>query len=71
MPPAMQCTNGSRGIYTYNGIDRVDNSKGYTPENTVPCCKICNKIKGTGDVQTFKQTLKNWVKQAYQTLCKD
>lgn len=28
-----------------NGIDRVDNSKGYTKENSVPCCEICNRIK--------------------------
>ena len=28
-----------------NGIDRVDNSKGYTKENTVSCCEKCNRIK--------------------------
>ena len=28
-----------------NGIDRVDNSKGYTRENTVSCCEKCNRIK--------------------------
>ena len=28
-----------------NGIDRVDNTKGYTKENCVPCCEICNRIK--------------------------
>jgi len=28
-----------------NGIDRVDNSKGYTKENSVPCCELCNRIK--------------------------
>lgn len=29
----------------YTGIDRIDNSKGYTKDNTVPCCKPCNTIK--------------------------
>lgn len=29
----------------YNGIDRVDNSKGYLPNNVVPCCKHCNWMK--------------------------
>ena len=28
-----------------NGIDRINNSKGYTKENTVPCCEMCNRIK--------------------------
>jgi hypothetical protein len=27
------------------GLDRKDNSGGYTPENTVPCCKDCNSLK--------------------------
>lgn len=32
-------------IYTYQGIDRVDNSKGYEVDNVVPCCIVCNKMK--------------------------
>ena len=32
-------------IYVYNGIDRLDNSKGYTLENSVPCCAVVNKMK--------------------------
>lgn len=28
-----------------NGIDRYDNSKGYTIENSVPCCTECNYLK--------------------------
>ena len=28
-----------------NGLDRVDNTKNYTKENTVPCCELCNRIK--------------------------
>lgn len=31
--------------YIYNGIDRVDNSKGYIKENCVPCCGNCNRLK--------------------------
>lgn len=31
--------------YKYNGIDRVDNEKGYEEGNVVPCCKICNVAK--------------------------
>ncbi len=33
------------GGFYYNGIDRVDNTKGYTKENCNPCCKYCNKAK--------------------------
>jgi len=29
----------------YSGIDRIDNKKGYTYENCVPCCKMCNRAK--------------------------
>ena len=27
------------------GLDRVDNSKGYTVDNVVPCCGECNRFK--------------------------
>ena len=32
-------------VYTYNGIDRLDNNLGYTVENCVPCCGTCNAMK--------------------------
>lgn len=28
------------------GLDRCDNLKGYEPDNVVPCCAKCNRIKG-------------------------
>jgi len=34
-----------RGSYTYNGLDRIDNTKGYTLDNVVPCCHKCNRAK--------------------------
>ena len=39
--------NGIRGQHgwVFNGVDRVDNTKGYLPENCVPCCKYCNHMK--------------------------
>lgn len=33
------------GEYIYNGIDRVDNSRGYESDNVVSCCKNCNRAK--------------------------
>jgi len=35
----------SYGQIHYNGIDRVDNSLGYTLSNCVPCCTTCNLAK--------------------------
>jgi hypothetical protein len=32
-------------IYNFTGIDRVDNSLGYTIENVVSCCGKCNRFK--------------------------
>jgi len=33
------------GDFIYNGVDRKDNSLGYTKDNTVTCCRICNRAK--------------------------
>lgn len=38
-----------------NGIDRVDNSKGYTTDNVVTCCKICNHAKTNLTLVEFKE----------------
>ena len=32
--------------FKYNGLDRIDSSKGYFLSNVVTCCKICNRAKG-------------------------
>lgn len=39
--------------YIYNGLDRVDSSKGYTIDNCVPCCKYCNQAKSTMSIDEF------------------
>lgn len=44
---------GTKIPYIYNGIDRVDNQYGYTPENCVPCCETCNHMKCKMDVSNF------------------
>lgn len=30
---------------TSHGLDRVDNDRGYEPDNVVPCCWRCNSLK--------------------------
>jgi len=36
-----------------NGIDRVDNSRGYTKDNCVSCCEMCNRLKLHYELQFF------------------
>lgn len=36
-----------------NGIDRVDAKKGYTIDNCVPCCGICNTMKMDRSLDEF------------------
>jgi hypothetical protein len=43
----------ANGGYVYNGIDRVDSDKGYTPDNCVSCCKACNVMKNVTGASDF------------------
>ena len=52
--------------YIYNGLDRVDNNKGYEIGNVVPCCKFCNQAKSNFTLQEFK----GWVERVYVKLIK-
>ena len=56
----------SRVEVKYNGIDRVDNTKGYTIKNSVPCCKKCNSAKGKLSIDEFN----NWIINLYNSLNK-
>lgn len=42
-----------------NGVDRKDNSMGYTLENSVSCCKECNRMKGELTIEIFFNQAKN------------
>lgn len=39
--------------YLYNGIDRKDNKIGYLINNCLPCCGVCNRLKGTLSYELF------------------
>lgn len=41
-----------------NGIDRADPLKGYTMDNCVSCCKVCNYMKRTMTVEQFLTHIK-------------
>lgn len=50
----------------YSGLDRVDSSKGYTADNVVPSCFVCNRAKSAMSQDDFR----SWVVRVYETLCK-
>lgn len=55
-PSNIKKTKNSLGDgYKYSGIDRVNSIKGYTYENVVPCCKICNYAKSNLTFEEFKK----------------
>jgi hypothetical protein len=57
--PCYMC--GSPGD-PYHGLDRFDNTKGYTPDNCRSCCYTCNSFKSDF---TYEETL-NHIKKIYQ-----
>lgn len=50
------------GAFCYNGVDRKDNTKGYTICNSVPCCGQCNIAKASFSENEFLE----WVSLVYQ-----
>lgn len=51
LQPCYYC--GFQSEYKVNGIDRLDNNKGYIQTNCVSCCKVCNLMKHTSHPQAF------------------
>jgi hypothetical protein len=56
------CKWDERPVYT--GVDRKNNTIGYTVENCVPCCKVCNHAKHTMSYEEFV----NWIKSTSRNL---
>jgi len=55
----------SNGEYLFNGIDRKNNLLGYTKENCLPCCFICNRAKGNMAYKDFILWIKRIAKKSY------
>ncbi len=49
--PCFYCTISDETDFM--GIDRVDNKKGYTLDNCVPCCTTCNRMKYSYSIEEF------------------
>jgi hypothetical protein len=41
------------GDFTYNGLDRLDNTRDHSPDNVVPCCFDCNRTKSNHTLEEF------------------
>jgi 5-methylcytosine-specific restriction endonuclease McrA len=48
-------------VVFYNGLDRIDNNKGYTEDNIYTCCQICNYAKNNMSLEQFEL----WLTQTY------
>lgn len=55
--PCFYCadTLGCASDNVSTGLDRLDNTKGYTADNVVSCCKHCNSVRG--DKLTVHETM--------------
>ena len=63
-PSNIQKSRNNSGDYIYNGLDRLNNNKGYLLNNVVPCCKICNVAKNNRNLSEFK----SWIKTVQRHL---
>lgn len=46
--------------FTQLGADRIDNTKGHTKNNVVPCCLGCNGRRGKKTFYEWLSVCKNW-----------
>lgn len=51
----------SIGNFIHNGIDRLDSNKGYTIDNVVSCCTLCNYKKRETSYDDFM----NWISKVF------
>lgn len=49
LKPCHYCGEDKKRI----GVDRIDNTKGYTLDNCAPCCKLCNYMKRDHSLDDF------------------
>jgi len=71
MPPSASYQSGRfNGDYIYNGVDRMDNDKGYIVSNVVPCCRMCNVAKNDRSLEDFRRwterLCENWLGYDYE-----
>ena len=57
LQPCVYCGRPSTKGTQLNGIDRIDNAKGYVKGNCAPCCKWCNRMKRVYSNDEFQRHL--------------
>lgn len=57
--PTATARAADRAWIVSNGVDRLDSSAGYTLNNCVPCCDVCNTMKSDMSVDTFLKHVGN------------
>lgn len=58
VPPSNRFSQGKSGrAFIYSGVDRSDNTLGYIPSNSVPCCGQCNHAKKNFPLKQFTDWL--------------
>jgi hypothetical protein len=62
--PSRSTKRLNNGQIKYNGIDRVDNSLGYTLSNCVACCTTCNLAKRDMEQTQFT----SWINKVHFNL---
>lgn len=55
--PPSQIKKSKVSFYVYNGVDRVDNTKGYTIDNVVSSCGPCNSLKSGVTLEMAKKII--------------
>lgn len=60
-------SKGKNGNYIYNGIDRIDNFKGYTINNVQTLCFQCNRAK----MKLTNNEFLNWIQNIYNNIFKE
>jgi 5-methylcytosine-specific restriction endonuclease McrA len=53
VPSRVKTIPNGHGSFSFNGIDRKNNSSGYVLKNCVPCCRICNFMKSDMSLADF------------------
>ena len=56
--PSNSIREGQKELFLYSGIDRKDNAVGYSEDNCVPCCAVCNKMKMNLSITEFLKQIK-------------